>query len=241
MSVFEDRGTPVRERRTLFWLICIWVRLLIATSFAVFTLDGRPWVAYVLGSIGVLAGLNFWRQMVADAGPNIWWHRSVHGTLWVGGGLSAIILRAHGEASDAAAAIAVFFFGDVLFGVITALAGRPSWAGTSSTQPLRRVRWWATSDSENALFTAWSLAHLASGSGLGVASYYASPPAPWVGCLFASLLIVLWEAFENVNLDIKFKLFGIGDIDSDANLASDLVVGLTGVWATAYALRLSIG
>ena len=43
----------------------------------------------------------------------------------------------------------------------------------------------------------------------------------------------MWE-FENTNLELKQILFDVGDIDSDANLLGDLIIGFSFLWGVAY-------
>ena len=124
MSIFEE--TPEPNRRTLFWLVCIVIRLLIATAFTTLSLEWDQSFPYVVGGIGIVGGLGFWRNKLRKY-DNVWWYRSVHGLLWIGGGLSAIFVRYFVGRDAAAGAIAAFFYGDVLFGILTAAFGNPSW------------------------------------------------------------------------------------------------------------------
>ena len=113
---YPQGGTPYA-----LWLVCILVRLLLATTFTTFTFYGPEWVAYVVGGIGILGGMGFWYRKVTDDGDNILWHRVVHGFVWIAGGTASITTRYFKGPSIAAATVGAFFFFDVLFGVGTAL------------------------------------------------------------------------------------------------------------------------
>jgi len=257
MSIFETLQTDPQHRRTLFWLVCINIRLLIASAFTFFVLYGNSWVAYVVGGIGIGGGLGFWYQSVYDNQETIWWYRRVHSVIWVGGGLSSILLRRFRGPDDAAIAVGAFFYSDVVFGVLTASCLRTSWMPKFSESSDKRwfllnretlVRFldfsgatvWASDDSKNGIFTAWSFVHLILTVGMGAVAYFILPSDPWVPCIFLSFLILGWEAFENVNLGLKKHFFGVGIIDSDANLLSDILVGFSGLWGTAYILKASV-
>ena len=238
MSIFEERHTPSAERRTLFWLVCIIVRLLLATAFTVFSLYWNSWFPYVVGTVGIVGGLGFWVRRKTDNSEKIWWYRVVHGFFWLGGGISAIVLKQHGTSSDTAIAIAVFFYGDVLFGIGTALTVKTSWMRGYPNQ--RLVSFSGASlfskESENAWLSKYSFVHAAFASAGAVAAYFALPDDPWVICLLLSFVVVGWEGFENVDLDFKLKWFGVGTIDYDANLAGDLIIGFAFLWGLAYIL-----
>ena len=247
MSIFERLGTPPDNRRTLFWLVCILVRLLLATSFTLFTLYGNPWVAYVVGGIGIGGGLGFWRQRCADNKPNIWWYRIAHGFIWISGGVGTIVFRSQVGADAAAAFAGAFFFFDVLFGIATALLGsRNPWESYAINPPrfisFEGATLWGENDASSVFFTSWTFVHLGVSSAFGVGAYFLDKGALggeslWVVCLVASFGILGWEAAENTALDFKRRIFGISRIDSDANLAGDIAVGFIGLWATAFLLR----
>lgn len=281
MSIFHELGFPKPNRRTLFWLVCIVIRLLIATAFTTLSLEWDQSFPYVVGGIGIVGGLGFWRNRIVDNKKNIWWYRSVHGLLWIGGGLSAILVRYFVGRDAAAGAIAAFFYGDVLFGILTAAFGTPSWIkkkrsdefeleslaqGSNETQTgslgspilvtdengnlsvddkrfitLSKSKLFGLDSSDPVWITPWSLAHLIQASLLGLAAYYISKDTSlnplWIPCLLFSFLIVGWEAFENTNLEFKDWLpFSKGKIDSDANLAGDLIIGFSALWGVAYIL-----
>jgi hypothetical protein len=245
MSIFEEKGTLKPNRRTLFWLVCIVIRLLIATAFTTLSLEWDQSFPYVVGGIGIVGGLGFWRNRILDNKKNIWWYRSVHGLLWIGGGLSAILVRYFVGRDAAAGAIAAFFYGDVLFGILTAIFGTPSWieliVGGKRFITFSESRLFGLDSSEAVWITPWSLAHLIQASLLGLAAYYISKDTSlnplWIPCLLFSFLIVGWEAFENTNLEFKDWLpFSKGKIDSDANLAGDLIIGFSALWGVAYIL-----
>ena len=108
-----------RSRRTLFWLVCILIRLLLATSFTLFTLYGAPWVAYAVGGIGILNGTFFWYRRWSDNKDYIWWYRPLHGAIWVSAGVGAILARSRAGADKAAIVVGSFFYLDPLVGVLT--------------------------------------------------------------------------------------------------------------------------
>lgn len=250
MGIFADRLTPTEERRTLFWLVCITTRLLIATAFTAFSLYWDKWFPYLVGGIGIVGGLGFWIRAWIQAEKEKegdWWFRSVHGFIWFGGGLSAILVRHFVGVNEAAGAIAAFFYGDVLFGIGTACLVETSWV--KAKQPrfisikddihcyLSGCNDKAIVIREKACFTCWSFVHMFFASILGVFSYgihtWVEVPI-WIPSLFLSFLIVGWEAFENTNLELKQILFDVGDIDSDANLLGDLIIGFSFLWGVAY-------
>ena len=244
MSIFEEKGTPKPNRRTLFWLVCIVIRLLIATAFTTLSLEWYQSFPYVVGGIGIVGGLGFWRNKLRK-NDNVWWYRSVHGLLWIGGGLSAILVRYFVGRDAAAGAIAAFFYGDVLFGILTAAFGTPSWiepiVGGKRFITFSGSRLFGLDSSDPVWITPWSLAHLIQASLLGLAAYYISNDTSlnplWIPCLLFSFLIVGWEAFENTNLELKGEIFHVkGKIDSDANLAGDLIIGFSALWGVAYIL-----
>ena len=281
MSIFEEKGTPKPNRRTLFWLVCIVIRLLIATTFTTLSLEWDQSFPYVVGGIGIVGGLGFWRNKLRK-NDNVWWYRSVHGLLWIGGGLSAILVRYFVGRDAAAGAIAAFFYGDVLFGILTAVFGTPSWiiseegsdefeleslaqnSSESQTESLAKLilvadkngnlsvddkrfitfsgsKLFGLDSSDPVWITPWSLAHLIQPGLLGLAAYYISKDTSlnplWIPCLLFSFLIVGWEAFENTNLELKGEIFHVkGKIDSDANLAGDLIIGFSALWGVAYIL-----
>lgn len=276
MSIFHELGFSKPNRRTLFWLVCIVIRLLIATAFTTLSLEWDQSFPYVVGGIGIVGGLGFWRNRIKDNKPNIWWYRIVHGLLWIGGGLSAILVRYFVGRDAAAGAIAAFFYGDVLFGILTAAFGTPSWIPETSSDQMEMdslgspilvadengnlsidgkrfitfsgSRLFGLDSSDPVWITPWSLAHLIQASLLGLAAYYISKDTSlnplWIPCLLFSFLIVGWEAFENTNLKLKGRLScrkkdkegKKGKIDSDANLAGDLIIGFSALWGVAYIL-----
>lgn len=255
MGIFESIGTRVVERRTLFWLVCIVMRLLIATAFTVLSLWWNSWFPFVVGGFGIVGGLGFWIRMYLDRG--VWWYRSVHGLLWLGGGLSAILVHHYIQNESATAgSIAAFFYGDVLFGIMTASCKEPSWLNKEKLKkdlalelpeaaklieqqsPQRFPKFsnsflFASKDN-NAWVTWWSIVHAGLTSIGGIIAYFIHKEEPWIGCLFLSFVIVGWEAFENTNLELKEKWFNNGKIDSDPNLLGDLIIGFTFLWGTAY-------
>ena len=261
MSLFESLNTSISNRRKLFWLICIPLRTTIAVFFFVALLDWARWSAYVVGSIGISAGLSFLSQRFRDNEPNVWWYRTVHFALWTAGGVLAIVFD---QPTAAYIVLGVFLF-DVLFGVVTAVVKCPF----RDESPLGNMlvpmevsqgwSWFGLNDTDTAALTPWSIIHLGSGVVMGIVSFYAFPSAPYQGCLIGTLLIFLWEAIENVayggmhptftverkiynqDSDIHFSVCCVDfrrGIDSSINLASDVAVGLIGLWGTAYLLTL---
>jgi hypothetical protein len=240
MGIFEKIGTRVVERRTLFWLVCIVMRLLIATAFTVLSLWWNSWFPFVVGGFGIVGGLGFWIRKYLD--PGVWWYRSVHGLLWLGGGLSAILVHHYiQDESATAGSIAAFFYGDVLFGIMTASCSHTSWFKTNMLLSGDQKRFPEFSNSvlfaskdNNAWVTWWSLVHAGLTSIGGIIAYFIHKEEPWIGCLFLSFVVVGWEAFENTKLELKGKWFNNGKIDSDPNLLGDLIIGFTFLWGTAY-------
>lgn len=249
MSLFQDLGTPtVPNRRTLFWLVCILIRLLLATSFTLLVLYGPEWASYVFGGVGIVVGLSFWYRKFQDDKDNIWWYRSVHGAIWLLGGIACIFVRSTQDASAAAGVTAAFFFSDVLFGVITALFfSRNPWDSTTELNPDRFVSFKGAGlcgypDTEAYFFTPWTAMHVATTTMAGIASYFIDKHAfdgeyLWAVCLVASYGILLWEALENTRLDLKEWWFGQSKIDSVPNMFGDIVVGFACLWGTAFILK----
>lgn len=275
MGIFADRGTPEGERRTLFWLVCITTRLLVATAFTAFSLYWDKSFPYIVGGIGIVGGLGFWiraekekrMKKVDTEKEEDWWFRSVHGFIWLGGGLSAILVRHFVGVNEAAGAIAAFFYGDVLFGIGTACLVDTSWIKKEQRDRLISPEKPPTSENNNprfisikgdircylsgcntkeikidekACFTCWSFVHMFFASILGLFSYgfheWLKIPI-WIPSLFFSFLIVGWEAFENTNLKLKKWLFKVKDIDSDANLLGDLIIGFSFLWGAGYIIE----
>ena len=254
MGIFADRGTPEGERRPLFWLVCITTRLLVATAFTAFSLYWDKSFPYIVGGIGIVGGLGFWiraeKEKKVDKEKKDWWFRSVHGFIWLGGGLSAILVRHFIGVNEAAGAIAAFFYGDVLFGIGTACLVKTSWIKKGQPRFISikgDIRCYLSGCNdkeikigEKACFTCWSFVHMFFASILGLFSYgfhkWLKIPI-WIPSLFLSFLIVGWEAFENTNLKLKKKLFGVEDIDSDANLLGDLIIGFSFLWGAGYIIE----
>jgi hypothetical protein len=247
MSIFAN--TDGEERRTLFWLVCIIVRVLLATACTTFTYYGPEWVAYVVGAVACAGGIGFWVRRSRDNKPNIWWHRGFHGLVWLAGGTAILATRSF-------VAVAILFFGDVLLGIGTALLGkRNPWTNfegllSNETSGRRFISFkgaslFGTDDQAQHFLTWWSLVHLFSALVAGAAAflldrYIFEGDSLWVLCLVASFGIVLWEGFENTHLKLKADWFGESRIDSDANLFGDIVVGFAAMWGLAYTLRATV-
>lgn len=245
MSVFENLETDQNVRKQLFYLVCIWIRFLIATVFVLATLLLDSWAAYLVGAIEILGGLAFWIRRIQNWEgrgdyDTTWWYRGVHGLLWLSGGIATIVLRHKKDAESAAGATGAFLFFDVIFGIGTALLKIPGWKkfGSESTSPIL-MKWFACTERAGpAVFTSWTLVHIVLTVGLGAASYFIWPSRPWVACIASSFLVLLWEAAENTFPNkVKF-MFKEKDRkpDSWVNQLSDTVVGLICVWTVAYIL-----
>ena len=245
MSAFENLLTPKAVRRRLFYLICIWVRLLIAVTFFLGALlwEGL-WPNYVASIIGILGGLFFGLQhYVTDAiSPNVWWSRRVHSLIWASGGGASLGLTIEGyKEASAYTLLAVFTF-DVAFGLCFAL-----WTPRfdtpvvkNSREPLITVeRIFSRTDSNPACFTPWSLVHAVATAGMGAIAYAAFPGDPYILCLLGTFFIYLWEAYENTFVESVQRfpfLHGRTEPDSAINMLSDILVGNFFLWGTAYLL-----
>jgi hypothetical protein len=244
MSLLHD--LPGISRRTLFWLVCILIRLLLAASFTLFTLYGAPWVAYAVGGIGIAGGLGFWYRRWSDNEDYIWWYRPLHGAIWVSAGVGAIVARSRAGADEAAIVVGSLFFFDPLVGVLTVFCARENpWSfGKAGRRfvDFKGAKFWGSTDHPAAYLTPWSFVQLGLSAIAGVAAFFLDKEAfggeaLWAGCLVGSFGILGWEAFENTHLDFKGRRLGNTEIDSDANLAGDVAVGFLGLWGTAFSLR----
>ena len=218
-----------------------------------------------------MGGLGFWiraeKEKKVDKEKKDWWFRSVHGFIWLGGGLSAILVRHFCWRKRSGGSNRCLFYGDVLFGIGTACLVDTSWIKAKQRDILISTKKNPTSENNNprfisikgdircylsgqynkeikigekACFTCWSFVHMFFASILGLVSYgfhkWLKIPI-WIPSLFFSFLIVGWEAFENTNLKLKLWLFEVKDIDSDANLLGDLIIGFSFLWGAGYIIE----
>ncbi len=250
MSVFHDLGTDKNVRKQLFFLVCIWIRFLIATVFVLATLLLDSWAAYLVGAIEILGGLAFWIKRIQNRKDHndystTWWYRGVHGLFWLSGGIATIVLRHMKDAESAAGATGAFLFFDVIFGIGTALLGDPGWKNDFRPNMAwpKSMKWFAFTEGDDpAVFTSWTLVHIVLTSLLGTVSYFIWPSRPWVACIASSFIVFLWEAAENAfpnKVKFMFKEDGRKP-DSWVNQLSDTVVGLICVWTVAYILYMTL-
>lgn len=244
MSIFEDLNTNQQVRKQLFYLVCIFIRFLIATVFVLATLLLDSWASYLVGSIEIVGGLGFWYKWYkTDVNEqNLWWYRGWHGLFWVSGGIATIVLRHEQDANSAAAATGGFLFFDVVFGILTSIWGEPGWKLTIGMSRAKSY-WFAMNDYPGlmAVFTPWTIVHVILTSAMGVAAYYIWPSQPWVGCIGLSFIVFLWEAAENT-FPKKVKVIMCNneadrEADSWVNQLSDTIVGLVCLWSVAYVLH----
>jgi hypothetical protein len=121
MSLFQSMKTPAKIRRQLFWLVCIWVRALLAALACLVVLDGATWVAIAVGAAIAAGGIGFWFQRYFDNKVNIWWFRAAHGAIWVGTGTATAIVGGTGSSRAAAIIVGTGLGVDVVVGVATAM------------------------------------------------------------------------------------------------------------------------
>ena len=259
MSIFQDLGTDQDVRKQLFYLVCIWIRFLIATVFVLATLLLDSWAAYLVGAIEILGGLGFGIKRIQNRKNHkriqntedhndystTWWYRGAHSLFWLSGGIATIVLRHKRNAESAAGATGAFLFFDVIFGIGTALLADPGWKKDIESKMLspRSMKWFALTEGDGpAVFTLWTLAHIVLTSLLGAVSYFIWPSRPWVACIASSFIVFLWEAAENAFPDkVKFMFKEGGrKPDSWVNQLSDTVVGLICIWTVAYILHATL-
>jgi len=265
MSLFNDTlGVDADVRRRLFWLVCIWFRLTLAiTAWAVIEQYGDT-ARYAVGGVSIAIGLSFAykafrrhhktpKDRASKYEPGLWWYRSFHAFIWVAAGIVAFAL--HSDNETVGIAVMLVLVADVLVGMCTAYLGEPFISGDDDWLFEGPWAWCAASDSSNAVFTWWTIVHFVLASGIGVAAYYASPDEPWLGCVAGTLIVFLWEAFENSCTNASGRILSIParakafvccssasksrkkDPDSAFNLLGDLIVGIACVWSAAYIAR----
>lgn len=265
MSLFNDTlGVSPDVRRRLFWLVCIWVRLTLAITAWAVIVQYADAARYAVGGTSIAAGVFFAIKALIRESRNkqprirpeyeagLWWYRSFHAFVWILAGGAAFAL--HSDDSTAGLAVMSILIFDVLFGSATAYYVEPFDDGLDDSLFSGRWTWAAPSEtqSKSAVVTWWTIVHFVLTSSLGVGAYYASPSEPWLGCVGATLIVFLWEAFENSCtgasgqlLSVPARILGVvscrGDPgprkktpDSAFNLLGDLVVGISCVWAAAY-------
>jgi hypothetical protein len=221
---------------------------LLATTFTTFTYYGPEWVAYVIGGIGILGGIFFWYRRATDKGYNIWWDRITHGSFWFFGGITIVVANATSGTSTASIAVGVVFYADVLYGIGTALfrSSNPWHKEEGRFITFESASCFGADDQRQNVITPWSAAHFAFTCVAGATAwgiYYSrdlDDNSLWAMCLVASFAILLWEGFENTNLDRKYRWFNEPEIDSDANMLGDIVIGFATLWGTAYILKAAV-
>jgi hypothetical protein len=207
MSLFESLGTSQKIRRQLFWIVCIWIRAIVAALAFLVVRSGPEWVAYVVGAVVALLGVRFWTQRVYDESESIWWYRIVHGIVWVSTGAAVIALVAEGH-TDAAAIVAVSGLGfDVFFGVLTATEivkprhDGPGWIKFGVFPKFFGDGWgyFGTGPTVMAIFTWWTFVHIGFGLLFGFLVSLAGTDTRPIWGLVATAVLFLWEGLENTD------------------------------------------
>lgn len=235
MSLFEGFGTPQGLRRQLFWLVCIWFRLLVAAVAAVVTAQGSEGVGIAIGALVATGGIGFWVQRCRDNKENIWWFRSLHGLIWFGTGIATAAVAGTESPVGAAIVVGTGLGTDVAVGVATAVgwldglhsrrgdlllgtlpSNGPGWVNEASAPgmfPTIFTPGWSVfgrGDSAKSMLTPWSAVHFLSGFGLGIAAHYLNTDNAALGILLALMVLVLWEGIENAKPGIvKGAVFAV--------------------------------
>ncbi len=234
MSLFEALGTSAEIRRQLFWLVCIWVRKLLAVVLTIATARGSEGLGIAVGTLVALAGALFLYQRREDNLANIWWFRVAHGFIWIGTGVATAITASTASAETAAIVVGVGLGVDVAFGIATAIgwidclcpnqsgrrddAHEPGWvkdADPPGQLPPIFVDGWSLfgrGESAVAMLTPWSAVHFVSGFLFGTAAHYGNPEDPLLGVLLSIMALFLWEGAENAKPGVvKASTFRIAE------------------------------
>ena len=234
MSLFEALGAPAETRRQLFWLVCIWVRTLLAAVLAIATARGSEGLGIAVGTVVAIAGVSFLYRRCKDNLANIWWFRIAHGFIWIGTGVATAVTASTESTDTAATVVGVGLGVDVAFGIATAIglinrlcpnqfnrpddAEEPGWvkdADPPGQLPPIFVDGWSLfgrGGSEVAMLTAWSAVHFVSGFLFGTAAHYGNPDDPLLGVLLSIMALFLWEGMENANPGVvKAPIFRIAE------------------------------
>lgn len=234
MSLFEALGAPPDLRRQLFWLVCIWVRTLLAAVLTIATARGSEGLGIAVGTLVAIAGVSFLYQRRKDNLANIWWFRIAHGFIWIGTGVATAVTASTESAETAAIVVGVGLGVDVAFGITTAIgwvdclcpnqfsrrdyADEPGWvkyATPPGQLPPIFVDGWSLfgrGESAVAMLTPWSAVHFVSGFLFGTAAHYGNPEDPLLGVLLSIMALFLWEGAENAKPGVvKASTFRIAE------------------------------
>ena len=234
MSLFEELGTPAEIRRQLFWLVCIWIRKLLAVVLTIATARGSEGIGIAVGTLVAIAGVSFLYRRCTDDVGTIWWFRSAHGFIWIGTGVATAVTASTASAETAAIVVGVGLGVDVAFGIATAIgwvdclylnqsgrrddAHEPGWvkhANPSGQLPPIFVDGWSLfgrGESVAAMLTPWSAVHVVSGFLFGTAAHYGNPEDPLLGVLLSIMALFLWEGMENAKPGVvKASTFRIAE------------------------------
>lgn len=255
MSLFHSLNTPPKVRRQLFWIVCIWVRLIIAAVSSAVVYQGSETVGVGVGTVVAVLGLFFWYRRCTDDKDNIWWYRSLHGLIWVGVGVTtAAVAGTEHNTSVAGIIIGVGLGIDVLVGILTATAilpkrnngpgwindgdrrGRPGWINDGLFPVFFQSGWKIIGNGPtvNAVVTPWTLVHIGFGSLFGFLVSLAGTDTRPIWGLVATAVLFLWEGIENAKPEVvksfSFRIvraIGLGSCLGDPNQNEELQTSLT--------------
>lgn len=221
MSLFHSLETPPKVRRQLFWIVCIWVRLIIAAVSSAVVYQGSEAVGVGVGTVVAVLGLFFWYRRCTDDEANIWWYRSLHGLIWVGVGITTAAVAGTGHDTGAAGIVIGVGLGiDVLVGILTAttIAPKrnegPGWLGDGLFPAFFESGWniIGNGPTANAVATPWTLVHVGFGSLFGFLVSLAGTDTRPIWGLAATAVLFLWEGIENAKPEVvksfSFRIVG---------------------------------
>ncbi len=258
MSLFHSLNTPPKVRRQLFWIVCIWVRLIIAAVSSAVVYQGSKAVGVGVGTVAAVLGLFFWYRRCTDNKDNIWWYRSLHGLIWVGVGVTTAAVAGTGhDTSVAGIIIGVGLGSDVLVGILTATVilpkrnrgpstgrindgdrrGGPGWLGDGLFPVFFESGWniIGNGSTVNAVVTPWTLVHIGFGSLFGFLVSLAGTNTRPIWGLAATGVLFLWEGIENAKPEVvksfSFRIvraIGLGSCFRDPTQYQNLQTSVTG-------------
>lgn len=211
MSLFHNLTGDPKIRRQLFWIVCIWIRLIIAAAAVLVVRRGPDAAGIGVGAVVAAMGLFFWFRRCTDNEANIWWYRSVHGLVWFGVGVATAVVAGVGHDSSAAGIVVGVGLGaDLLFGILTATLvvptrnEGPGWIGDGVFPVLFERGWrpFGSGPTAVAVVTEWTLIHIGFGALFGFLVSLAGTGTRPIWGLVATAALFLWEGIENTKPEV---------------------------------------